>query len=148
MVDDLKLPLDETLNVTTRGKTADAYYRSRHEIDTVIGHSLGGAVALSLEKQYKQEGNKPYGIVQSKTFGAPAVPGNLGSRFGKVGKTVVNDEIIGAGVAGGVAIGGSADSAIGFADGGLLTGVGADIDKNISSDMANRLTEIIIQALI
>ena len=35
---------------THRGRTADAYYRSHHEIDTVIGHSLGGAVALSLEK--------------------------------------------------------------------------------------------------
>ena len=46
--DDLKLPFDDTLNKTHRGRTADAYYRSRHEIDTVIGHSLGGAVALSL----------------------------------------------------------------------------------------------------
>ena len=50
MVDDLKLPLDDTLNKTTRRKTADAYYRNHHEIYTVIGHSLGGAVALSLEK--------------------------------------------------------------------------------------------------
>ena len=33
-----------------RGRDSDAYYRSHHEIDTVIGHSLGGAVALSLEK--------------------------------------------------------------------------------------------------
>ena len=47
MVDDLKLPFGDTLNNTTRGKTADAYYRSHHEIDTVIGHPLGGAVALS-----------------------------------------------------------------------------------------------------
>ena len=44
------------------------------------------------------------------------------------------------GVAGGLSIGASADSAIGFADGGLLTGMGADIGK-ISTDMANRLTE-------
>ena len=55
MVDDLKLPFDDTLNNTTRGRTADQYYRSHHEIDTVIGHSLGGAVALSLEKQYKNK---------------------------------------------------------------------------------------------
>ena len=34
-------------------------------------------MALSLEKQYKQEGNNPYGIVQSKTFGAPTVSGNI-----------------------------------------------------------------------
>ena len=45
------------------------------------------------------------------------------------------------GVAGGLAIGASADSAIGFADGGLLTGTGADIGKKISTDMASRLTE-------
>ena len=77
MVDDLKLPFDDILNNTTRGTTADKYYRSHHEIDTVIGHSLGGAVALSLEKQYKQEGNNPYGIVQSETFGAPTVSGNI-----------------------------------------------------------------------
>ena len=44
------------------------------------------------------------------------------------------------GVAGGLTIGASADSAIGFADGGLLTGMGADIGKKISTDMANRLT--------
>ena len=75
-IDDLKLPFDDTLK-TKRGRDADAYCRSHHEIDTVIGHSLGGAVALSLEKQYKKEGNNPYGIVQSKTFGSPAVPGNI-----------------------------------------------------------------------
>ena len=67
--------------------------------------------------------------------------GNLGSRFGKQGKTIVKDEIIGAGVAGGVAIGASADSAPGFADGGLLIGLGADIGKMVSADMANRLPE-------
>ena len=132
---------DDTSNKTKRGRDADAYYRSHHEIDPVIGHSLGGAVALSLEKQYKKEGNNPYGIVQSKTFGAPVVSGNLGSRFGEVGKTIVKDEIIGAGVASGVATGASADSAIGFADGGVLTGLGADIGKKVSTDMANRLTE-------
>ena len=43
----------------------------------MVGHSLGGAVALSLERQYKKEGNNPYGIVQSKTFGSPAVSGNI-----------------------------------------------------------------------
>ena len=53
-IDYLKLPFDDTLNKTKRGRDADAYCRSHHEIDTVIGHSLGGAVALSLEKQYKK----------------------------------------------------------------------------------------------
>ena len=73
----MKLPLNDTLNKTKRGRDADAYYTSHHEIDTVIGHSLGGSVSLALEKQYKKEGNNPYGIVQSKTSGAPVVSGNL-----------------------------------------------------------------------
>ena len=77
MVDDFKLPFDDTLNNSKRGRDADTYYRSHHEIDTVIGHSLGGAVALSLEQQYNRQGNNPYGIVQSKTFGAPVVSGNI-----------------------------------------------------------------------
>ena len=76
-IDDLKLPFDDTLNKTKRGRDADAYYRSHHEIDTVIGHSLGGSVSLALEKQYKKEGNNPYGIVQSKTFSSPTVSANF-----------------------------------------------------------------------
>ena len=75
-IGDLKLQFGDTLNKTKRGRDADAYYRSHHEIGTVIGHSLG-AVALSLEKQNKKEGNNPFGIVQSKTFGAPVVGGNI-----------------------------------------------------------------------
>ena len=43
----------------------------------MIGHSLGGAIALLLPKQNLQEGNNPYGIVQSKTFGSPTVSGNI-----------------------------------------------------------------------
>ena len=76
-IDDLKLFCDDTLSKTKRGRDADAYYRSHHETDTVIGHSLGGAVSLPLEKKYKKEGNNPYGIIQSKTFGAPTASGNI-----------------------------------------------------------------------
>ena len=76
-VDDLKLPFGDTLDQTKRGRDADTYYRCHHEIDTVIGHSLGGSVSLALEKKYKKEGNNPYGIIQSKTFGAPVVSGNI-----------------------------------------------------------------------
>ena len=38
-------------------------------------------------------------------------------------------------------IGASADAGIGLSDGGLLTGMGADIGKKIGTDMANILTE-------
>ena len=135
-IDDLKLPFDDTLNKTHRGRTADAYYRSHHEIDKVIGHSLGGAVALSLENSIK-EGNNPFGIFQSKTFGAPTVSGNVKS---PLFKNIVKDEIVGAGVAGMGYIGASADSAIGFSDGGSLAGLCADICKKVSFDLANRIT--------
>ena len=55
-------------------------------------------------------------------------------------KDIVKNEIVGAGAAGGLAIGASVDSAIGFSDGGLLAGLGADIGKKVSSDFANRIT--------
>ena len=48
-LDDLQLPFGDTLNKTKRGRVADAYYRSHHE--TVIGHSVGGAVSFALETQ-------------------------------------------------------------------------------------------------
>ena len=69
--------MNDSLNKTKRGRDSDAYYRSHHEIDTAIGHSLGGAVALRLEKQYKQQTDNPYGIIQFKTFGSLTVSSNL-----------------------------------------------------------------------
>ena len=69
--------MNDALNKTHRGLDADAYYGSHHEIDTLIGHSLGGAVALSLEKQYKKECNNPCEIIQYKTFGSPTVSGDF-----------------------------------------------------------------------
>ena len=48
-IDGLKLPSADTLNQTKRGRDADAYHRSHHEIDTGVGHSLGGAIASSLK---------------------------------------------------------------------------------------------------
>ena len=99
---------------------------------------MGGAVALSLEKQYKQEGNNPYGIIPSKPFGAPVVSCN---KSNPLLKNIIKDGIVGAGAASGVSIGASVDSAIGFADGGLLAGLSANICKKVSSDFANRITE-------
>ena len=104
--------------------------------------------ATALEEQFllhrksdtKQEGNNPYGMIQSKTFGAPVVSGNLGSSFGKLGKTIVKDCILDLGVAGGVSIGAPADSATGFSDGGVLIGLGAGIGKKVATDMGSSLT--------
>ena len=63
-MDDLKLLMNGTLNKTHRGRTVDAYHRSHHEIDIVIGHSLGGSVVLALEKQCKKQTGNPYGLIQ------------------------------------------------------------------------------------
>ena len=76
-IEDLKLPFDDTLNLTKRGRDADAYCRSHHEIDTVTGRSLGSSVTLTLEKKCTKYDNNPYGIIQSKSFGAPVVSGNI-----------------------------------------------------------------------
>ena len=94
-------------------------------------------MALSLEKQYKKEGNNPYGIIQSKSFGSPTVPGNISN---PLLKNIVKNEIVGAGVVGGLATGTTVDYATGFSDGGLLSGLGADIGKKVSNDFANRIT--------
>ena len=48
--------------------------------------------------------------------------------------------MVGAGAAGGLAIGGTIYSATGFSDGGLLNGLGADLGEKVSSDFANRIT--------
>ena len=77
-------------------------------------------------------------VLFNKTFGAPIVSGSISN---PLLKNIVKNEIVGAGVAGGVAIGASADSAIGFSDGGLLSGLGANIVKKVSTDFANRITE-------
>ena len=75
--------------------------------------------------------NNPFGIAQSKTLGAPTVSGNIKSPLLKK-KNIIKNKIVGAGAAGMGYIGASADSAIGFSDGGLLTCLGADIGcKNI-----------------
>ena len=55
-------------------------------------------------------------------------------------KDIVKNEIVGVGAAGMGYIGASVDSATGFSDGGLLTGLGSDIGKKVSSDFANRIT--------
>ena len=85
-IDDLRSPFGDILDKSKRGREAEAYYRSHREIDTVIGHSRCASVSLALGKQHKKEGNNPYGIIQSKAFGAPVIscdfPGTTSNRVG------------------------------------------------------------------
>ena len=73
-IDDLKLPFDDTLNKTKRGRDADKYYRSHHEIGTVIGHSLGEAVALSLKNNIKKNVITPLVLFNLKHSVVPLFP--------------------------------------------------------------------------
>ena len=136
--DDLKLPFDNTLKLTKRGRDADNYVKSHHEVDTVIGHSLGGAVALSIEKKYRYDKDKnPYGIRQSKTFGAPTVSGNIEN---KVLKGFTQQLISDGGTAAGTSLGASISTSLGGEDAGLATVYGAKKGGEIASDFSNRIT--------
>eukprot|EP00972_Heterocapsa_arctica_P057957 8550391-Heterocapsa_arctica.AAC.1 len=70
--DDLNIPFHQTLN-GKRGRDAEACYKAHHEVDTVIVHSFGGAIALNMQRRYVKQGDNPYGIIQSKTFGSPTI---------------------------------------------------------------------------
>ena len=144
MVDDSKLPLDNTLNSTTRGRTADTYYRSHHGIDTVIGHSLGGAVSLALESNIKNKMETHMVLFNLKHLVAQLYQVTYQTHYIK---NIVKDEIVGAGVAGGLAIGASADAAIGFSDGGILSGLGTDIGNEYHLILLIGLHQILIQPL-
>ena len=53
--DDLKLPFDTTLNKTNRGRDADAYCRSHHEIDTYCYRAFfGWSSGFKFRKQYNK----------------------------------------------------------------------------------------------
>ena len=77
-IDDLKLPFDDTLNKAKRGRDADAYYRSHHEIDNYRPF-IRRISRFSIRKTILNKNNNPYGIIQSKTFGAPVVSGSIKS---------------------------------------------------------------------
>ena len=53
-LDGLTLPFGNTSNFTKRGNDVEGYYKNHLiETDTVIGHSLGGSVAMVLEETYR-----------------------------------------------------------------------------------------------
>ena len=92
---------------------------------------MGGAVALSLENNRT---NKIMTLMElfNLRFSVRLLSGKLRSSLGKVGKSIVKGSMLDLGVAGGV----YADSAISFADGGLIIKLSADI----ANDMGTRLT--------
>ena len=122
-LDDLTIPYGNTLNVTKRGRDVEGYYRNHMtEIDTIIGHSMGGNVSLALEEKYRDDkiDIPGVGIKQVKTFGAPVVAGNLGGNNQLIKKVVVKgNEMLGSSI--GTSIGAGLDAATGFTDEGLFT---------------------------
>ena len=58
-----KIPFWGDLTNSTRYKEAEAALKANPNIKRVIGHSLGGSVALELQKQYPK--------LESRTYGAP-----------------------------------------------------------------------------
>ena len=141
-IDDAKLPFEDTLNLTKRGRDVEAYYRNHMtEIDTIAGHSLGGSVALALEDKYRHDktGIPGVGIKQVKTFGAPVVAGNLGGNNPVVKDLVVRGTTnLGAEIGGAVGVG--VDSLTGFTDQGLFTAGLSSAGGKLGGKVGTRLT--------
>ena len=78
LADDLAIPLGMT-NRTKRYSEANAVMRKSPQIKRIVGHSLGGSVALTIAQQYQLE---------SRTFGAPVVSFTGGERYRNVGDPI------------------------------------------------------------
>ena len=64
--DDLKIPFNQT-DKSLRYKNAAAALKANRDIVNVVGHSLGGSVALELQKNFPERNFK------SNTYGAPVL---------------------------------------------------------------------------
>ena len=141
-IEDMTLPWENTLNLTKRGRDVEAYYRNHMtEIDTIIGHSLGGSVALSLEEKYRHDkiGIPGVGIKQVKTFGAPVVAANIGGGNPVVKELVVRGTTnLGAQIGG--SVGAGVDSLTGFTDEGLFTAGLSSEGGKLGKKLGTRLT--------
>lgn len=79
-LDDLAIPLGMT-NTTARHRDASRVLAANPQLTRVVGHSLGGAVALQLQKE------KPE--LQTTTYGAPVASTDSSSeRFREAGDPV------------------------------------------------------------
>ena len=66
-IDDLKIPIYKT-RYTQRYKDAEEFMKQNPNIDRIVGHSLGGAVALELGDKHK---------IETRTYMAPVVDTGL-----------------------------------------------------------------------
>ncbi len=80
VVDDIALPFGLTRR-TQRYMAADRMLASNPKIRRVVGHSLGGAVALQMQKDHPQQ-------LESRTYGAPVVSTTPGERYRSWGDPV------------------------------------------------------------
>ena len=80
VIDDIALPFGLTRR-TQRYMAADRMLASNPKIRRVVGHSLGGAVALQMQKDHPQQ-------LGSRTYGAPVVSATPGERYRSWGDPV------------------------------------------------------------
>ncbi len=62
-----KVPAWGDLRYSVRYQKTLSEFKTQGQIDTVVGHSLGGSVSLELQKNY------PERIKKSRTYGAPVM---------------------------------------------------------------------------
>ena len=62
-----KVPAWRDLRNSERYQKVQTQFEEQEQIDTVVGHSLGGSVSLELQKNY------PDRKLKSRTYGAPVM---------------------------------------------------------------------------
>ena len=70
--DDLKIPLGMT-NRSQRYEDANRVLKANPQIRRIVGHSLGGAVALELQREHP--------AMKTVTYGAPVISASGGERY-------------------------------------------------------------------
>ena len=83
MWDDLKIPLGLT-RYSQRYQEAEKMLKDNSQITNVVGHSLGGSVALQIASDHKEK------FLITTTYGAPVASSSLqyGNRFRAFGDPV------------------------------------------------------------
>jgi pimeloyl-ACP methyl ester carboxylesterase len=79
VMDDVALPFALTKG-TQRYIDAERVLKANPKIRRIVGHSLGGAVALELQKEHPE--------LKSRTYGAPVVSMSSGERYKSAGDPV------------------------------------------------------------